>query len=266
MSARMNRGIVLGMSVLLVTALCSEAGANKRRGGPRVKSSTARVRIDNQWHRFVTPRGQDFNIKLNRDARGKIQGQVVVGSSRLTGDRSAFRGGANPMSLDLQVQQKGRGRKVLKLRGSSNNPYAGKYPKYELALRLKAPVKGQAATVDFSSLSIKAKGKWYGLWKKVTQKASSKLRSRSTKFDRSPVKGSAARELIAVLERAGAPNVDVEGTTYRNLRVSPYLTQGGNSFTVHMDGLKVPAQLNDALNGLKSLGLRSNHPIFSRMP
>ena len=155
---------------------------------------------------------------------------------------------------------------MLKLRGSSNNPYAGKYPKYELALRLAAPVKGSAATVDFSSLSIKAKGKWYGLWKKVTSKPSSKLKVKSTKFDRSPIKGSAARELIAVLERAGAPNVDVEGTTYRNLRVSPYLTQGGNRFNVSLDGIKVPAQLTDALNGLKSLGLRNNHPIFSRLP
>ena len=231
-------------------------------GGP----TGAVIRTNGTWNRFTTGSGADVNVKLQKATTNGYQGKLIIGPSEMTGDKSAFKGGAQAHSLDLTVQQKSGGLHSfggkMVFGANESSPFASRQ-KYQVTLS-----QAQGATGDqlpFSGLRIQTKAGALKPWQTVFDSRGLSSQPNVT-LDRAPIRGDAAKEIYRLLEDAGAPNVDIDGTDYRGLRLSPYLTQSpGQHFEVSFDSIEVRSQLVDALNGLKSLGLRPDHPIFTRL-
>ncbi len=226
----------------------------------KASAKTLSIASDGKWTRFITRDGFDINLQIQRGKDGTTGSLVLGRTGPVSGDSGVWKGGAFPHVLNASfdsVQEK-PGKMILY--GQEKAPFSPNSGK--LVLTFSSPM---GRDQKMTAISYYQKSGWSLFWKKIFSSSGNDFISAPVDFDRTPITGEAAKEIYALLKE-GLDDLDINGADFRGLRLAPYFTQAGrDNYEVSFDQI-APAQLIDALNGLKSLGLRPSHPIFERMP
>lgn len=250
-----NEGVVMMKATLAETA--PEAQQEKS-----VETRHTPVVTVGKWARFVTQNGLDINLQLRREGQ-RTTGTFILGT--VSGDFGAWKGGASPNVLNssLGSMKEQSGKQVLY--GTEKTPFKKlRDLRGKLVLTLSSPA--SADQIGIESIAYYQMQGWPTVWRKVFSASAKDLISAPTDFDRTPITGEEAEEIYVALEDAHDIDFNAAEVDFHGLSLSPYVTPTGyDGYRVSFDHMNVPAQLADALSGLRSRGLRPSHPIFQRM-